>query len=119
MVRHFRSVPVALRLAVFAQVADVVTFVWAGRAGEDRNPLASVLHQTFSGVTSDASAGLADWLTAVVVIGLKTALVFYLAWAAPRLGQYQRPVLVLAIAAGLIGALSNSPALTDLIPRFG
>lgn len=119
LVRHFWTAPRLLRAAVFAEVADVVTFVWAGRAGEDRNPLANVIHQAFSSVTPDTSPELAAWLTALVVIGLKTGLIFYLVWAAPRLRQYERPVLLVAIAAGLVGALSNSPALTDLIPRFG
>ena len=119
LVRHFWTLPLLLRAAVFAQVADVVTFVWAGRPAEDRNPLANVIHQAFSGVTSDTSSDLGVWLTALVVIGLKTALIFYLVWAAPKLRQYQRPVLMLAIGAGLIGALSNSPALTDLLSAFG
>jgi hypothetical protein len=119
LVRHFWTLPPLLRAAVFAQIADVVSFVWAGRPAEDRNPLANLIHQAFSGVTSDTSSELGHWLTALVVIGLKTGLIFYLVWAAPKLRQYQRTVLVLAIAAGLIGALSNSPALTDLIPAFG
>lgn len=119
LVRHFWTLPLLLRSAVFAQVADVVTFVWAGRAGEDRNPLAHVIHQSFTGAISDPSSQLGDWLTALAVIGLKTALIFYLVWAAPNLRQYQRPVLLLALAAGLIGAVSNSPALTDLIPGYG
>jgi hypothetical protein len=119
LARHFWTLPLLLRAAVFAQIADVVTFVWAGRPAEDRNPLANLIHQSFSGVTSGTSSELGDWLTALVVIGLKTGLIVYLVWAAPRLGQYQRPVLVLAIAAGLIGTLSNSPALTDMIPTIG
>lgn len=119
LARHFWALPPLLRAAVFAQIADVVTFVWAGRPAEDRNPLANLIHQAFGGVTSGTSSELGDWLTAFAVIGLKTGLVFYLVWAAPKLRQYRRPVLVLAIAAGLIGAISNSPALTDLIPTFG
>jgi hypothetical protein len=119
LVRRFWTLPPLLRAAVFAQVADVVTFVWAGRPGEDRNPLANLIHQGFSGLTSDTSSELGAWLTALVVIGLKTGLIFYLVWAAPKLRQYQRPVLIVALAAGLIGALSNSPALTDLMPTFG
>jgi len=119
LVRHYWTLPILLRAAVFAQVADVVTFVWAGRPAEDRNPLAHLIHQSFTGLTSDTSSQLGDWLTALVVIGLKTGLIFYLVWAAPKLRQYQVPVLVAALAAGVIGAVSNSPALTDLFPSFG
>ncbi len=119
LVRRFWSVSPLLRAAVFAQVADVVTFVWAGRAGEDRNPLANLIHQGFSGLASDSSPELGAWLTALVVIGLKTGLILYLVWAAPRLRQYRRPVLIVALAAGVIGALSNSPALSDLVPTIG
>ena len=119
LVWHFRTLPPLLRAAVFAQIADVVTFVWAGRPAEDRNPLANVIHQAFSGLTSGIFPELGSWLTALAVIGLKTGLILYLVWAAPKLRQYLRPVLVLAIAAGVIGALSNSPAVTDLIPTFG
>jgi hypothetical protein len=119
LVRQFWTLPLLLRAAVFAQVADVVTFVWAGRPAEDRNPLANLIHEAFRGMTSDTFSELGEWATMLVVIGLKTGLIFYLVWAAPKLRQYQGPVLVLALAAGLIGAVSNSPALTDLIPAFG
>ena len=82
LVRHFWTLAPLLRAAVFAQVADVVTFVWAGRPAADRNPLANLIHETFSGVTWDTYSELGEWLTALVVIGLKTGLIFYLVWAA-------------------------------------
>jgi hypothetical protein len=116
MFRRFWSLPVLLRAAVLAQVADVVTFVWSGRPAEDRNPLAHLIHQAFAGAISDTSSQLGDWLTALAVVGLKTGLILYLVWAAPILGRYRMPVLIIALAAGVIGAVSNSPALTGIIP---
>jgi hypothetical protein len=41
------------------------------------------------------------------MVGLKVGLIAFLVWLAPRLQRYQRPVLVLATAAGILGALSN------------
>jgi hypothetical protein len=46
-------------------------------------------------------------LSFFVMFGLKLALIAFLIWVAPRLRQYQRPVLFLATAAGIVGAASN------------
>jgi hypothetical protein len=108
LVRRYRTVPMLLRGAVFAQIADLVTFaiVWNGFQ-EERNPLANLILQTVIGLTGDLG-DLSSWLAAVVLVGLKCALIAYLAWAAPILGRYRKPVLLLATAAGAIGALSNA-----------
>jgi hypothetical protein len=39
--------------------------------------------------------------------GRELGLIVFLVWASPCLGRYQRPVLLAAAAAGIVGALSN------------
>ena len=51
-------------------------------------------------------------------LGIKLGLILYLVWAAPVLGRYRQPVLLVATAAGVVGALSNFVAL-PLFPGPG
>lgn len=111
LVRRFWRVPPLVRAAVFAQVADVVTFAIARRAAEDHNPLVNLIYQTITGLTAGIYPVIGEWLTALAFMGMKTALIAYLVWAAPKLGRYRDPVLLIATVAGVIGAISNSPAL--------
>ena len=107
LVRRYRTLPLLMRAAVFAQIADFVTFaiVWNGFQ-EERNPLANLILQTVIELSGDVG-DLSAWLAALLLIGLKYALIAYLVWAAPILGRYRRPVLLLATVAGVIGAVSN------------
>jgi hypothetical protein len=108
LIRRFRSLPGLLRAAVFAQIADFVTFaiVWTGFQKES-NPLANLILQTVVGLAGGEESELASLTAGLVLIGLKIALIGYLVWAAPILGRYRRLVLVAALAAGVVGALSN------------
>jgi hypothetical protein len=110
--RTARLDPRLLRLAVFAQVADLVTFALIfGHAGQgERNPLAQVVVQAAKGIFGSATNDqmfVVNSLSFFVMFGLKLALIAFLIWVAPRLRQYQRPVLFLATAAGVVGAVSN------------
>lgn len=109
LARHFRTLPALVRAAVFAQIADLVTFalVW-NDFQEEMNPLASLVLGTVHAGLADVNAELASWLAAAVLMTLKIALIAYLVWAAPLIGRYRRPVLVVALAAGVLGALSNA-----------
>ena len=94
-----------LRAAVLAQAADLVTFafVWQGGQGE-RNPMARVVLDAIHAVLGPGWGVLA---AAAVLLLLKLALIVYLVRVAPYLGRYRAAVLVVAMAAGLVGAASN------------
>jgi hypothetical protein len=101
-----------LRAAVLAQAADLVTFAFIfGHAGQgERNPLAQVVVQAAKGIfgsTTNEQMFVVNSLSFFVMFGLKLALIAFLMWVAPRLRQYQRTVLLVATAAGIVGALSN------------
>jgi hypothetical protein len=101
-----------LRLAVLAQAADLVTFAFVfGHAGQgERNPLAVVVVQvakSIFGSTTNEQMFFVNSLSFFAMFGLKLALIVFLIWVAPRLRQYQRTVLLVAIAAGIVGAVSN------------
>jgi hypothetical protein len=111
------AVPLLLRLAIgapqlvayaaLAETADLVTFLfsWQEGAGE-RNPLGGWLigwSQSAFPNTGSFPFGAAG----VALVLAKVALVAGLVWLAPRLGGYRAWVLELAIAVGLVGALSN------------
>jgi hypothetical protein len=107
LARRFRALPGLLRAAVFAQIADFATFsiVW-NDFQEEHNPVADLILRTIIRVTGDLGEA-SNLLAALVLISLKCALIGYLIWAAPELGRYRRLVLVLALTAGAVGALSN------------
>ena len=97
--------PPLLRAAVLAQAADLVTFafVWRGGSGE-RNPLALAALQA-----AETALGPGWGILAAegFLLLLKLALVVYIVRIAPYLGRYRDAVLIVATAAGLIGATSN------------
>jgi hypothetical protein len=104
--------PQLLRVAVIAQVADLVSFAFIfGHAGQgERNPLAQVVVQAAKGIFGSSTNDqmfLVNSLSFFVMFGLQLALIAFLIWVAPRLRQYQRLVLLLATAAGIVGAVSN------------
>jgi hypothetical protein len=110
--RTARLDPRLLRVAVLAQVADLVTFAFVfGHAGlGERNPLAQVVVQASKGMfgsTTNEQMFVVNSLSFAVMFGLKLALIAFLIWVAPRLRQYKRTVLLVATVAGIAGALSN------------
>lgn len=101
--------PVLLRAAVLAQAADLVSFafIWRGGGGE-RNPLALAALEAARGVLP---AGWDVVAAAVFLLLLKLALIVYLVRVAPFLGRYRDAVLIIAAAAGFVGATTNVLAL--------
>lgn len=107
--RRMRSRSRLLRAALLAQLADLVSlaFVWDNSLAAEHNPIANIVlslvlpYQEVLGRTLAATLG---WLA---IAAMKTALMLYLDWAAPRLGRYRRVVLIVALAVGLLGAFSN------------
>lgn len=76
----------------------------------ERNPIAHLIVQTaksFIGSATNEQMFVVNWLSVLAMVGLKVGLIAFLVWIAPRLRQYQRPVLLLATAVGIVGALSN------------
>lgn len=104
--RMARSRTAWVSAAVLAQTADLVLFAFINPEGE-RNPLAHVLHELSLSAVGDLPFGLTIWLAVVAMLSLKLGLIAYLVWAAPVLGRYRLPVLVVATAAGIVGAMSN------------
>lgn len=103
-----------LRAAVLAQVADLVTFAFIWRSGDaERNPLGRLAMDVAQGLLGSRGLGyddrgyLAVILAAMLLFGLKVTLIGFLIRIEPHLGPYRRAVLVLAIAAGILGAISN------------
>jgi hypothetical protein len=96
---------VLLRAAVLAQTTDLVTFafVWRGGSGE-RNTLAVAALEAAQAVLPPEWAGLA---AAALLLLLKLALIVYLVRVAPLLDRYRGVVLIIATAAGLVGATTN------------
>jgi hypothetical protein len=122
--RTSRLGPRLLRAAVFAQTADLVTFAFIfGHAGQgERNPLAQVIVQAAKAVFGSATNEqmfVVNSLSFLVMFGLKVGLIAFLIWAAPRLGKYQQLVLLVATAAGILGALSNFVSLPTFIGPGG
>jgi hypothetical protein len=101
-----------LRAAILAQSADLVlfAFIWQNSLAAEQNPLANLVHVSVQSMIGPDS-GLAPFVSILVLIGIKLGLILYLAWAAPVLGRYRQPVLLVAAAAGVVGALSNFIAL--------
>ncbi|HYN68921.1 MAG TPA: hypothetical protein VEX41_01765 [Candidatus Eisenbacteria bacterium] len=106
--------PPLMRAAVLAQIADLVTFAFIWRSGDaERNPIGR-LAMDFSlglfgsrGVGFDDRGYLAVIVAALILFGLKVALIVFLVRVVPYLGRYRRAVLVVAIAVGTLGAVSN------------
>jgi hypothetical protein len=112
-VRMARAQPSRLlRAAILAQAADLVlfAFIWQNSLAYEQNPLANLVHQSVQSLVGRDS-GLAPLLSVLILIGIKLGLILYLVWAAPVLGRYRQPVLLVATAAGAVGALSNFVAL--------
>jgi hypothetical protein len=112
MLRTSRSTPPILKAAILAQTADLVTFtfIFANAGQGERNPLAHLIVRAAKGIIGSATNDqifLVNWLSVLVMVGLKLGLIAFLVWASPRLGRYQRPVLLAATAAGIAGALFN------------
>jgi hypothetical protein len=102
--------PRLLRAAVFAQAADLGTFgfVWQLGAGE-QNPLGRWLMETLLALGSADATWSWEAATAAgaTLILLKLALIGFLVGVTPLFGRYQRAVLLLATAAGVVGASVN------------
>lgn len=111
MVRLSRSNPPLLRAAILAQTADLVTFTFVfANSAREYNPLGNLVLQiakSLIGSGTNDQMFVVNWLSVVVMVGLKLGLIAFLVWVAPRLGRYQRPVLFIATAAGIVGAPSN------------
>lgn len=111
LVRMSRQQPPLLRAAVVAQTADLVTFTFVfANSFQEHNPLANLVLQTAKnliGSETNEQMFWVNWLSVLVMVGVKLGLIAFLVWATPRLGRYQRGVLLLATAAGIVGALSN------------
>jgi hypothetical protein len=114
------AAPRVLRAAVFAQVADLATFgfVWQLGRGE-QNPIGHFAMDLFFGLgqtaanweASTATLWEAASATGLLLMLAKLGLIGFLIVATPRLGRYQRPVLVVATAIGILGAAANTFAL--------
>lgn len=111
IVQLSRPKPPLLRAAILAQAADLVTFTFVfANSAHEYNPLAnivlSVIKSLIGSATNDQMFWV-NWLSVLIMVGLKLGLIAFLVWAAPRLGRYERLVLVVATAVGIIGAASN------------
>jgi hypothetical protein len=119
--RATRLDPAILRWAVLAQLADLVTFAFIfGHAGQgERNPIARFLvdaaKMLFGSATNDQMFAV-NTVTFAAMIALKLALIGFVVWVSARVGRYRNAVLMVAIAAGLIGAVSNFLALPLFMP---
>jgi len=100
-----------LRVAMLAQLADLGTFVFSWQGGiAELNPLSGlILALTHAALPAGGSFSVG--VAGAILLCAKFALLVFLARAAPVLGRYRVPVLVLAVCAGTIGALSNVIAL--------
>jgi hypothetical protein len=112
MLRMSRSTPPVLKAAILAQTADLVTFtfIFANAGQGERNPVAHLIVQAAKGLIGSATNDQmfwVNWLSVLVMVGLKLGLIGFLVWAAPRLHRSRRPVLLVATAAGIVGAVSN------------
>lgn len=99
--------PQLVQVAILAQAADMLTFVFAWQGGPaEQNPLSAWLLSgayavlPTAGTFPTAAAG-------VIMLGAKLALIAYVTMVAPHLGRYRVPVLVVCTMAGIIGAASN------------
>ncbi len=105
-----------LRAAVLAQTADLVTFavVWEDPQGE-LNPIGGLARSAFLALLTPAMGSGADGAAvvaaSVLMMGLKLGLIAFLLRVAPYLGRYRLVVLVVGVAAGAIGCISNVVAL--------
>jgi hypothetical protein len=101
--------PRLLKAALLAQAADLgmFGFVWQGGQGE-ANPLGRLLMTALAGpgATVERFWGMAV-LAGLILVLAKLGLVAFLLWAAPRLDRYQRIVLVVALVAGVFGAVGS------------
>lgn len=111
MVQLSRPKTPLLRAAILAQAADLVTFTFVfANSSHEHNPLANLILQVAKnliGSTTNDQMFLVNWASVLVMVGLKLGLIVFLIWAAPRFGRYERAVLVIATAAGIVGAISN------------
>ena len=116
--------PALLRWAVIAQLADLVTFAFIfGHAGQgERNPLARFVvdaaKNLFGSATNDQMF-VVNTFSFAAMIALKLALIGFVIWVSARVGRYRSAVLMVAIAAGLIGAVFNFLALPLFLPPGG
>lgn len=98
---------VFLRAALFAQIADLVTFaaVWEHAQGE-LNPLSHLVRDVGDALFGEASGAgvLVAWL---VLTGLKVGLLAFLIRIDPSLARYRSLVLAVAVGAGIVGTVSN------------
>lgn len=101
-----------LRAAILAQTADLVTFAFIFQNGGlgERNPISQFIVGTAKsifGSTTNEQMFLVNSLSFFAMVGLKLALIAFLVWVTPRLRHYQRPVLFMAMAVGVVGAVTN------------
>ncbi len=106
--------PPLLRAAVLAQIADLVTLAFIWRSGDaERNPLGQLAMDFSLELFDSRGEGFDDWgwvaviVAALILFALKVALIVFLIRVAPHLGRYRRAVLVVAVAVGILGAISN------------
>ena len=106
--------PPLLRAAVLAQIADLVTLAFIWRSGDaERNPLGQLAMDFSLWLFDSRGEGVDDWgwvaviVAALILFALKVALIVCLIRVAPHLGRYRRAVLVVAVAVGTLGAISN------------
>ena len=106
--------PPLLRAAVLAQIADLVTLAFIWRSGDaERNPLGQLAMDFSLELFDSRGEGFDDWgwvaviVAALILFALKVALIVLLIRVAPHLGRYRRAVLVVAVAVGILGAISN------------
>jgi hypothetical protein len=69
----------------------------------------------FGSATNDQMFAV-NTVSFAAMIALKLALIGFVVWVSARVGRYRNAVLMVAIAAGLIGAVSNFLALPLFMP---
>ena len=100
--------PRPLMAALIPQVADLGTFglVWQAGQGE-RNPVAGLVLEALFTRADGYWRWEAPVVTGLLLIVAKLVLIGFLMRASPHLGRYQQPVLFVAAATGVVGAVSN------------
>ena len=101
-----------LRAAILAQTADLVTFAFIFQNGGlgERNPISHLIvgaAKAVFGSSTNEQMFVVNSLSFFAMVGLKLGLIAFLVWATPRLRQYQRLVLFMATAVGVVGAVAN------------
>lgn len=115
MLRLSRPRPPLLRAAILGQTFDLVTFTFVfANSAHEHNPIANAVLETFKrliGSSTNDQMFFVNWFSVLVMVAVKIGLIAFIAWGAPRLGRYERPVLVVAAVAGVVGGISNLTSL--------